>query len=387
MLVIQILDDRSDASPQDTDSRLAVQWQAAAPSQTTAPHCFAVRLDHNPELKANLREVLGQACIEYGSPEQAIAALHEAVGLKTRVFGDSHPSVAATQRCLASALRHASRFDDAGKQIDAAIATMQQYAQTDTVEYADILLEKAAIDLAAHRLDAAHQGAAVSFAKFESRKDIRKLHSLDLTARVIDVCAGNDNIKRLEAAKIYSQILKEPLLGNDHPWRNTFVQNEGTILHGLGEYKAAKRKFDAVIDRWEQEAGSARPCVIDAYINRGRAHRALGDGVSAKRDIVAALKLDREIRGASHPYVAYDLVCLARVLMEDGGADNTAQAGRALDEAVEIYRQAGFEHHAYLEVALRRRYALLKNPRDREQADAIRSTLDASCARREQQCS
>jgi tetratricopeptide (TPR) repeat protein len=383
MFIVQTFASRSAG----TDiARLAVQWEAEHQAQTQAHACVSVDFNADPELKATFLEAIGQACLEYGSIEQAIASLQEALELKRRVFGADHPLVAESRRELASALRNASRFDEALEQIEDALPTIERVFGKKNVVFGDALLERAAINLAANNLSEAQSDALESFEILSSHGDIRRVHCLDLQARVINVCAGGDKGKLLEALKLYKQILAEPLLTDKHPWRGTFIHNEGTILHEVGEFAAAKRNFDVVIELWRKTSSDARPSLIDAHINRGRTLRELGDRPSARADVQAALDLDRQVRGARHPYVAYDLVCLARLLMEEGGEQNALQAGQALDEAIAIYRERGFQQHAYLEVALRRRFQLLENQKDLVEADAIQAALDASCGGSETKC-
>jgi tetratricopeptide (TPR) repeat protein len=384
MLVIQILDDRS--ANAHSAGRLAIQWQGTQHHDGSGHACLSVHLDNNPELKASFLEVIGAAYLEYGSPAQAIAALTEAVELRIRVFGVSHPATAASQRHLASAMRENARLEEAKLQAEAALETFEKFYGSGSVEYADAKLELAAIALAANRLDEARQDALACLAVFDAKDDIRKLHALDLHARVLNVCAGGDKQQLVQAAALYSEILGDRRLDSGHPWRAAYVHNEGTILHDLGEYAAARGRYDEALESWQQESGDARPCVVDALINRGRARRELGDPQGARHDVENALALDRTIRGPSHPYVAYDLVCLARLLMEAGGEDNKRAAERALNEAIDIYRRSGYENHAYLEVALRRRFQLLNNPADGEEAEAIRRARERSCAGIQSKC-
>jgi tetratricopeptide (TPR) repeat protein len=386
MMILQVLDSREPATASTSAlSRLAVQWHDASRT-TVAEGCLAIDLSCNRELQASLLEALGDAYVEYGAYEQAICALTECVEIRIRLFTESHITVALTRRRLACALRYAGKWGEAYKEIGMAIETLHDLLGSSNVLYADALLERAIVHLMAHQLDKARSDAVESRKLFEAKGDIRRFQSMDVEARVIEICAAESAGTLEPAREIYRQILESTELSVDHPWRPTFLHNEGTILHALGNYVGARDNFTKAIKAWE--CGSdPRPEQIDAYINRGRASRALKDFKAARADVESALRLDTKLRGPRHPYVAYDLVGFARVLIEEDRGGNFNIALKSLDDAIAIYRENGFQTHGYLEAALRRRFELTQNPADKEEAERIREALKNTCNPSQAACS
>ena len=373
MLVMQVLDDR--CGGKSNAGRLAIQWRKppADRCDTDSERCLSVDLECNPELKASVLETLATAYLEYGAFDQAVSALEDALAIKEYLYEERHPIVAATQVHLATALRQASKLDQALREVNKAIKTIEFFLGADNVTYADALLERGLIHLDAHRLNEARADAARSAALFGAKGDRRKLLALDLQARIIEVAESKNRAKLAEARRIYEVIFQSDL-PNDHPWTPALLHNEGTILHALGEYAAARSNFDRAIGNWSC-ACDARPSAIDAYVNRGRAQRELKDFKAAKADVGMALRLDRKIRGHRHPCVAYDLVSLAKLLAQEGAEGHEEAAIRYLDEAIDIYVSNGYQHHAYLELAYRQRYQLSQQSTDKDEADRISASV------------
>lgn len=250
-------------------------------------------LADQPEIRARMLDVIGQAYFWLGLYDQAESLLRGALELRRVVLGQEHPLYAESLEQLSWLLRMQGRFDEAES------------------------LARDALDVRRRIHGGAHPAVVASLNGLSyvlrGRGDFDEagmlLHeALDIGRRVFD---GPD------------QELAHALNGL------------GAVLHGQGEHDAALPYMREALAMYRQLHGDVHPDVNLALYNIGNALRHLGEPEAAEPYFRNAIDLSRQLWGDEHPLLAVDMMGLATVL-RDRGAVTDAEI--LLREALAIQR-------------------------------------------------
>ncbi|MDZ7657898.1 serine/threonine-protein kinase [Fodinibius sp.] len=147
----------------------------------------------------------------------------------------------------------------------------------------------------------------------------------------------NQQGKLEEADSLYHKGLKIDKQLYDPPNRNIAqsYNNIGIFYGKQGQYQEAKPYLTKALAMRRKLFTESHPKLAEILNNLGRLHIELGNYGKAHPYLQEALKIDRKNFGQKHPYVAGDLANLARIEKENGSLN---MAEKHLQKSLSIFR-------------------------------------------------
>jgi len=147
-----------------------------------------------------------------------------------------------------------------------------------------------------------------------------------------------------EARPIYERSLRiyEQSLGPTHPLVATSLNNLALLLEATADYAAARLLFERALHITEAALGPSHPDVARSLGNLADLLKAIGDYTEARPIYERASKILEQVHGPSHPDVATSLNKLANLFHTTG---DYAAARLLYERALAIYEQVlGYNH-------------------------------------------
>lgn len=280
--------------------------------------------------RLNSLGLVQQAAADYASARQS----HEqALELRRRALGDSHPHVAASMGNLGQALESMGSYARAQEMQEAALAIFEGSLGPTHPSVAQCLYDLADVHAAMGDLPKAralHERALAIRQEALGPEHPDVATSTGSLANVYEVLG-----MRAEAKALYkhSVALLERSLGPDHPYVAASLANLAQLHQGLKEYVDAKVLFGRALAIFEKALGADHPDVAQCLGDIANVHYLTGDYATARPLQERALAISAKALGPNHPRVAISLVNLAKL-------DNAERAPRSalprLERAVNI---------------------------------------------------
>ena len=245
-------------------------------------------LSNQPEIKANMLEVLGRILTQLGDYNEATNLLEQSISIRTDLFG-------------MESLETVSSFEQMGTLLS---------AKGDLFK-AESMLENA-LKLREERLGV--RQSAMSEANAELAYVYRRLGKYD------------------EAEKIYRSLIAiyENELGPDDPQTLRSLSSLGVTLHTSGRLEEAEIIYRDVLSKRLELYNTAHPDIAMSYNNLGSLLLNLGRFEESEEMISNSLQMRRALFGESHPKVALTMNNLG-ILKRNNGR---------FDEAITLIKQA-----------------------------------------------
>jgi serine/threonine-protein kinase len=269
------------------------------------------KLAAQPEIHADMLDVLGRTYLELGSHDVAEKLLTRSLELRRSRLPSSHPDVAVVLGDL-GALRHAQgRFDEARRLLEQAVAGLEGSEDADPARLAETM-QALAIVLFREFGEHAHASRLLERALVlaEGASGARS----ELFARILQTTGSLQFETGALAAgeATYRRVLDifESELGADHPWA-------GSALVSLAFVRLEQGKLDGIEDMYrrglailEHAYGPGHGKVAVALNNLGTFLTKAGRHDEAIEVLERALRIRIDAVGAGHPDVAYPLASL-----------------------------------------------------------------------------
>jgi serine/threonine protein kinase len=335
-----------------------------------------------PAVQARMLNVLGRVYQTLGLYDQAQPLLAQALRLRQRLHGATHPDVAESQTRLAVLLRDRGDLDAAEPLLGASLALLRGLHGNEHPHVAESLNEFAILLRARGRYDEAEQQ------HLEALRILRNTAGDSSPAAIAvlgDLVSTLDEKGDHEPAVRHARTalaLSRSLYGDRHPRVAVALNDLALILQRLGKYAEAEALTRESLGIGELTLGSEHPRVAD-ILNR------LGSILYWQREYAAAesvhrrsLALKRKLYGPTHLQVTDAMYDLAQALREKGDLDAAEALNR---ESLAIVRRAMGDNHPVVAEYLTNLAATLEAKGDCRQAvpllrDAIagmRQTLSA----------
>ncbi len=327
--------DRDDEQTTETKSRF--------------PDFADLHLENAPELMAALMNNIGLAYLTNGRLKEAEWFIQQSLELRLKLYGHDHPQTALSINSLARVLRDDGRLNEALERIQEALRIDTRVSGATSLPTAADLAVLASIKFDQGELTEAQHAAQSALRIFEDKlngSDPWVPYLLDILGRIHQWRGDYDKAK-----DAYERVLEIDcaLYGREHPIRAVHMHNLATLLAARGELEKALEKCDKTIAILEQASGQWHPNLIDALGNRGSLFVSLRDFQAARRDLEDAAKRNLKVRGADHPFIAYDIYSLGRLSHEEGKLE---EALGQFEQALEMFRARLSGTHAYSSAAL-----------------------------------
>ncbi len=256
--------------------------------------------DTDPQLRAQLLDVIGVVYQNLGLYSEAAEALSEALELRRKTLSANDPELAAALNHLANAQRELGRYPEARASYEQSLAIARSVAPEGDAAVAQNLS-----DLAMLLRDQGDYDEAEGLAR----------EALEMRRRTVG--EGNAEV----AAGLH---------------------NLGTVLYRRGDYQQAEELFRKALELDRKLRGDLHPSVAMGLHSLGALFERKGELDQAEASFQEALEIARELYGEQHTGVADNLRSLAQIRLEQ---KDPAAAEKLLAEALEIdLRMYGDEH-------------------------------------------
>ncbi len=302
-----------------------------------------------PEVRAELSQVMGRVYGSLGEYSRARPLLESALATRRGTLGDDPERVAETANELAAVLQAQGEYDAAERLRGEALSIQRARPGEDDAAVAATLGGLASIMYA--------KGAYADGADLLKR-------ALAINRRVgADpvVIAGNlDDLattlrplgKLDEAEALFREALaiRRRALGDDHPSVPSTLTNLAALLRDFDDYAAAEPLFREALATRQRILGNDHPDVALTLIGLAYTLHWKGDYAGAESLYRRALAIDRKQRGPVNLEVGMDLFALATMLQDRGGSD--AEAERLYRTSLSVLRSALPPTHARISMPL-----------------------------------
>ena len=305
--------------------------------------CTHLDLGDQPELAANILDSMGLALLNRGCLKEGGPLIEQALTLRRNFFGDNHPATAASQISSSRLLREVGDYRNAEQAARDSLRINEAVYGAEGMPVAASLNALGVVQLAQGRFDAAQQSAVRGL---QILAGLDPLQTDPNVARLMDVQGrAQTALGDLEgAAKTYEELLALDLkqLGTkNHPRYATHVGNLAAVKDAARNFKGAIKDYETAIKLFNASLNTpCQPNLIDSYANLGSLLRERGkarDLVQAGEYFATALRLDSQVRGASHVLLANDYANLARLQYDSQGKKNEALKNFTM--AVQVYER------------------------------------------------
>jgi serine/threonine-protein kinase len=325
-------------------------------------------LAREPELQAELLDVLGVIHRDLGLYPEADTLLQRAVRLSRATYGETHPDVAARLTDWAAVLAARGEFARAESLLSGAHDILRRTRGPEDTSVATTLSTLASV----HR----RKG---NFAKAESlyREALRIDRSsrgddqLRVAEDLDDLGLALEEAGQLKGADLSYQealALRRELLDPDHPQVIMSLHHLATLREKQGEFTEAERLEREVLERRRRIYPAGHPDIAYALQSLGNTLQIQGGYAEAESLNLEALAILRARLGADHPETLELVSNLATLKYEKGDLRGAETVFRELHAAWR--RSLGDEHPTTLQ-ALNDVAAVLKYQRRYAEAEPL----------------
>jgi eukaryotic-like serine/threonine-protein kinase len=299
-------------------------------------------LAKDPELQAQMMDVMGDVYDNLGLYPRAQSLQQRAIGIRQRVLGQESPETLRSMRALALTLEQEGHFAEA--------ETLQRQtldAQRRVIgpEHPDTLTSMH--NLASVLDDEAHFPEAEKLDRevFDIRRrilgpeDPATIKSMSNLALVLD-----REGRYVEAEKLDREALdiRRRALGPEHPDTLASLNNLALVLYDESQYPEAETLQRKTLDIAGRVLGPEHPSTLAAMNNLARVLNAEAHYAESERLQRQALDIMRRVLGPEHPVTLMEMNNLADNLMSEGQYNG---AERLFRETRDIQRRVlGPEH-------------------------------------------
>ncbi len=296
---------------------------------------IAAGLEDQPQVQAELMDLMGTIYTTLGLYEPAGELLEAALATRRRLLGDEHLQVAGSLHHHGLWLRETGEYERGEQELRRALAMREKLLGHAHPQVAESLTALA--DLLFDRGD--YAAAEVLFRRaLAIRRDAHGPRHPDVATSLNDLGATLYALGDAESAEPLLRDalkLRAGLYGDRHPTVATTLSALAAVRLARRDSEEAERLYRRSLEIWRQLYGREHPKVAHALNNLGELKRRQGAYDEAETLLREALEITRITQGEEHPAFAQHLANLADTLRRRGDVES----------AEPLYRRA-------LEVAL-----------------------------------
>lgn len=288
-----------------------------------------------------------------GKLDSAETDLREALRLMAAQSDQVGGELALAQSKLGRTLVVRGKIDEARDLLDRALAATRQSEGDDLRRVSERLNDRASVDFAAGRFDAARSMLAevVGLRRALLANDERAIGSVDLATALNNLALAHMQLGDAESAQpLFEEALamRRALLPPLHPELAQTLSNLGLLRQSGGDLDAAERELrEAMQIRRRAFNNPAHPLVAQAENNLAMLLHSRSAWDEAEALLLASLRALEQALGDAHPLIASGETNLGNLLLDRGRAD---LALPRFERAVNLRARllpAEHPHHAY----------------------------------------
>ncbi len=346
------------AGPADTLRVVTVVDRGAQEART---------LSAEPAVQAELYGTLGGIYQKLGSFARADTLLRAALDQRRRLYGASHPDVAASLIALGMLRDGQAEYDSAERLVRDGLAMSQRMLRPGdpavaraTASLGQVLEDRGAYDMA---IPALEEAARLQSLPGGDRADLAAtLTELANSHFYAGHYAGSDSLNRRVLT------MDRQLYGERHPHVADDLINLGAVQFEWGHFPAAERYDRAALEIIRTFYGPNHPETASALTILGRALVSQNRYEEAAVMLRDALTIQERVYGPVHPRVASALNELGRVAQEQGKLDEAEADFRRM---ADIYRALYHDRHYLIGIALSNLSGVYQERKQYARAEAL----------------
>lgn len=358
-LQIQTERDRARAEAQKSEevtSFLMDLFEANAPSEARGDTITAGTLlnrgleradalDDQPEVQAQMFDVVGQIYGRLGDYEHSESALRRAVRIRTRVLGPTARETVESREHLGIYLGEAGQYEAAERTLRDVLDTRESILQDDAFTLVET---KHPLAYSLRRQGKYKEARALleqSLSVVESRAGERSERAISIKSSLGVVLQNLGHYH--ESAVLYRAALAERRrqIEPPHPKLATSLNNLASLLMNVGELEEAQSLFREALTMREALFGPEHPKVALTLNNLALVHRQQENYEAAEPLFREALSIRREQLGNEHLSIAISLYSLAGLLRR---TDRPRSALEAYQKALALFRKHLGPEHSFV---------------------------------------
>jgi non-specific serine/threonine protein kinase/serine/threonine-protein kinase len=275
-------------------------------------------LAQDPELQAQLTQVMGSVYQTLGLYRQAESLLDRAVDIRRRVLGSKSPDTLRSASALSYVLEQEGRYKDAEK---LQRETIEIQTRVLGPEAPDTLSTKYLLGWTLRREGQLAEATKLDRETLDARRRVLGRENLDTVASMESVAIVLRGERRFpEAESLAREALdtRKRLLGPDNPDTVMSMSNLAVLLHAEGRYSEAASLVGQVLEIRRRVLGPEHPDTLASMNNLCIELRRLDKFTEASQLGREALNIERRVLGPEHALTLSTMANLANSLASEG---------------------------------------------------------------------
>jgi serine/threonine protein kinase len=275
-------------------------------------------LAQDPELQAQLTQVMGSVYQTLGLYRQAESLLDRTVDIRRRVLGSKSPDTLRSASALSYVLEQEGHYKDAEK---LQRETLEIQTRVLGPEAPDTLSTKYLLGWTLRREGQLAEATKLDRETLDARRRVLGRENLDTVASMESVAIVLRGERRFpEAESLAREALdtRKRLLGPDNPDTVMSMSNLAIILHAEGRYSEAASLVGQVLEIRRRVLGPEHPDTLAAMNNLCIELRRLNEFTEAGQLGREALDIERRVLGPEHALTLSTMANLANSLASEG---------------------------------------------------------------------
>ena len=295
-----------------------------------------------PEIQADLLEVIGRVYQNLGLYARATPILDEVLAARRSTLGGERLEVAVAMSDLGELLRLAGQYDAAERTLRDALALELRIGEGRSAAAARTRNHLGKVLYASGQLAEAEQISrdAAGISRLELGATHQEVAESLNTMAAVRFAAGDD----AAAEPLFRDALeiRRARLGRDHPLVAASLNNLAALLGRRGDQAAAEAAYREALDVYRTLFGEDHPRIATTLNNLALTFLAREDHASAEPLLRQSLDMRRRLLDPAHPDIAQSASNLGLLLQREGRLEESERLYR---EAMDIRRTAVGEAH------------------------------------------
>ena len=294
-------------------------------------------LAKDPELQAQMMDVMGQVYDNLGLYARAQTLLEKAVDIRRRILGPENPDTLRSMSDLSRTLDHQGHYAEAETLIR---QTLDIERRVLGPEHPDTVWSISNLGVSLTRAGRYADAEKLLREAWDARRRVlgpehpQTLVSMSNLATVLA-----DEHQFVEAEKLLGDTVavKRRVLGVDDPDTIVSMNNLGSVLNSEGKYSEAEKLFREALDARRRILGPEHPQTLLSMLNLADTLTKMGQYDDAEKMLKQTLEIQRRVLGPEHPYTAITTYNLGSIAAHLNRRDDAlAQLRAAVDHGLPV---------------------------------------------------
>ncbi|HEY6943870.1 MAG TPA: serine/threonine-protein kinase, partial [Candidatus Acidoferrum sp.] len=301
-------------------------------------------LTKDPDLQAQMMDVMGQVYDNLGLYTRAQTLLQRAVNIRQQVLGTEKPDTLRSMSNLSRTLDHEGRYAEAETLIRQTLEIQRRILGP---EHPDTVWSISNLGISLTRDGRFAEAEKLLREALDTRRRMlgpehpQTLVSMSNLAAVL-----SDERQFTEAEKLLRETVevKRRVLGPEDPDSVVSLNNLGSVLNSENKYSEAENLFQEALDTRRRVLGPEHPQTLLSMLNLADTLTKMGQYAEAENMLKQTLEIQRRVLGPDHPYTAVTTYNLGSLAAHLGRRDDAfAQLRAAVDHGLPVGVALGIE--------------------------------------------